>query len=193
MNYEWDDFADDWELNSNVVLYAERAFETLKGAVNLKNIDVLDFGCGTGLLTQKIAPNARQVVAVDTSEKMISKLRAKNLANVTTLPINLSEETINSSDALHQKFDLIVASSVFSFVPNYQETLSLLRGLLAPKGMLVQWDWLSTGEEGDVGLTRQAIEAALLKAGFSSSNVTHPFSMESEKGDMEVLMGIAIK
>lgn len=183
MTYDWDDFADDWELNSNVVLYAERAFETLLDAVNLQNLDVLDFGCGTGLLTEKIAPLARQVVAVDTSEKMISKLRAKNLNNVVTVPII----------SLTQKFDLIVASSVFSFVADYEDTLSLLRSLLAPKGMLVQWDWLSSGEEGDIGLTKEEIEGAFLKAGFSSSNVTQPFSMESEKGDMVVLMGVAIK
>ena len=40
-------------------------------------------------------------------------------------------------------FDLIVASSVCAFVPDYQQTLSDLQLLLKEDGVFVQWDWRS--------------------------------------------------
>ena len=55
MTAEWDAYADDWDSNPDVIRYAEAAFESLVRITALDGLDILDFGCGTGLLTEKMA------------------------------------------------------------------------------------------------------------------------------------------
>lgn len=44
----------------------------------MENLTVLDFGCGTELLTDYLSKEASQIVAVDSGEKMIAVLNGKN-------------------------------------------------------------------------------------------------------------------
>jgi len=68
-----------------------------------------------------MAKSAKQIVAADTSEKMIEVLSNKKLNNVEAIIGELSEETINTYPILKDKFDLIVASQVCAFLPNYED------------------------------------------------------------------------
>ncbi len=79
---EWDDFATEWDINEDVRKYSEKAFHSwqLKVApavLELSDNRVLDFGCGTGLLSEKLAEICGQVVAIDSSPKMIEILNNK--------------------------------------------------------------------------------------------------------------------
>lgn len=40
--------------------------------INLEGKAFLDFGCGTSLLTERMAPQASRILALDSSERMIS-------------------------------------------------------------------------------------------------------------------------
>ncbi len=191
MSDSWDEYAFDWDANKDAKAYAENAFETLSDVVNFNNINILDFGCGTGLLTEKLSPVANQIVALDSSQKMIDVLNDKKLINVSTLSTFLSKESIRTNHLLHDKFDLIVASSVCSFLPNYESTLILLKSLLTKNGIFVQWDWLAQEEGSRTGLTNRRVQSALESAGFNTVNLTQPFSLESSKGSMDVLMASA--
>lgn len=191
MSDSWDDYADGWDSNEAVVLYSNKAYESLLNIVNLDGLRVLDFGCGTGLLTEKIACKASSVVAIDPSEKMIEVLNAKQLDNVVTIPKELSKNTIASNAQLQGGFDLIVASSALAFVPDYQETLNLLKTLLKKDGVLIQWDWLKESEGPGNGFSRELVESALAKAGFSEFSTSVPFSMEAGNDSMSVVMGVA--
>src|SRR5271169_5686241 len=77
-----------WDSNPFV---HEASAEALKALQNLRllpadkadpmsqdhGLDVLEIGCGTGLLTLLVAPYARQIVAVDAARGMIDALSAK--------------------------------------------------------------------------------------------------------------------
>jgi len=191
MSDNWDEYAEEWDSNDDAISYANKAFKSLIDQVNLSGLDVLDFGCGTGLLTEKISPHASKVVALDSSSKMISVLINKNLPNVTTVPEQLSEDSINKNASLQNRFDLIVASSVFGFLPDYESTLTLLKSLLVPDGILIQWDWLSPSEDADFGLSEEKIESTYRETGFKLISMTKPFSLTSSKGTMSVLMAAA--
>jgi len=191
MNDSWDEYAEEWDSNKDAISYANKAFDSLIDQVNLSDLDVLDFGCGTGLLTEKISPHASKVVALDSSSKMISVLTNKTLPNVTTFSEQLSEDLINKNTSLHNRFDLIVASSVFGFLPDYESTLTLLKSLLVPDGVLIQWDWLSPSEDADFGLSEEKIESAYRETGFKLISMTKPFSLTSSKGTMSALMAVA--
>lgn len=191
MSDSWDEYASDWDANKDAKAYAENAFETLCDTVNFNDLNVLDFGCGTGLLTEKLSPIANQIVALDSSQKMIDVLNDKTLINVSTLSTFLSKESIDANQILHGRFDLIVASSVCSFLTNYEDTLILLKSLLTKNGVFVQWDWLAKEEGVGPGLTENKVQSALHSAGFNTINITQPFILESSKGSMAVLMASA--
>lgn len=58
MSESWDDYADEWDDNGDDIRYSEEALRTLNGAYYPAGLDILDFGCGTGLLTEKLSPVA---------------------------------------------------------------------------------------------------------------------------------------
>jgi len=193
MNNSWDEYAEEWDGNKDAILYSEEAFRSLSNIVTLEGSYILDFGCGTGLLTEKLAPLAKGIIALDASPQMISILDDKTLPNVTTISEPLSESVIRENKLLQNRFDLIVASSVCGFLPDYDSTLFLLNSLLVQGGMFVQWDWLSPEENSDFGLSKAHVEEAFIKADLSIISITQPFSLTSSKGTMPVLMGVARK
>lgn len=191
MSDDWDDYAGDWDGNPGVIIYADHTFNTLTAECDITGLRVLDFGCGTGNLSQKMAKTAKNIVALDTSSKMISILSAKEIDNVTPLSMELSPPVIKNNEALIEKFDLIIASSVFAFVDDFEETLGLLKGLLKSGGKLLQWDWLAKDDEGDFGFSKERLELAYSNAGFKNINITQPFSLEKAHGSMKVIMCVA--
>ena len=136
MSESWDEYAEAWDDNADVISYSKKAFDALCETINPEGLNILDFGCGTGQLTERLSPIANRILALDSSKKMISVLNNKQLSNVDTLVCELTDETIKSNVSLHSKFDLIVASSVCSFLPDCESTLILLKTLLKPSGVI---------------------------------------------------------
>jgi len=190
MKNEWDEYAQDWNTDKSVQDYAKKVFDELKLITSPKDLRILDFGCGTGSLTSLLSPEAKNIVAIDSSSKMIELLNKKSLDNVNSISSILNEELIQSDSRLNKKFDLILASSVCSFLPNYEETLHLLKSLLNKDGIFMQWDWLAKDENQDTGLTRTRVKVALESAKFNNIDITVPFIMNSSKGSMSVVMGV---
>ncbi len=188
---DWDEYAEGWNDNPDVVEYAENAFNSLLEIITLNHLNILDFGCGTGNLSERMAPFADQIVATDTSEQMIAVLTAKNLGNVDAHVLDIVGSDLKALPAFARKFDLITASSVMAFVEDYKETLCALRPLLAPNGTIVQWDWLKTGDEESFGFNSEKILASYQYAGYQLPAITHPFSISSDMGTMKVIMAVA--
>ena len=131
---EWDEYAAGWNENKDVVRYADLAYQSLCELVSPQGLNVLDFGCGTGCLTDNLAEEARSIVGLDTSLAMLAVLERKDLPNVETLGVELTSEAVAKHPILQSPFDLIVASSVCGFLPDYEGSLALLASLLAPGG-----------------------------------------------------------
>lgn len=193
MSDDWDDYAADWDRNPAVIAYAEKAFRCLGDIADVEGAEVFDFGCGTGLLTEKLSPMATTVVALDTSQGMIDVLAAKNLPNVVPIRGTLSELLASEPARYRSRFDLAVASSVCAFVADYEEVLLQLRALLREGGTFVQWDWVASEESGGTGFTEAQVLAALEKAGFRSVTVAEAFSMPDPESDAAVLMAVACR
>jgi len=190
LNNEWDDYAENWDVDPTVEEYAKNAFSELVENVNLDDLTVLDFGCGTGALTQLISPLVKSIVAIDPSSQMIKHLENKTLNNVSSISDYLTEELAQGLPEFRNKFDLIVASSVCSFLPDYEASLRILKSLLKEDGVFVQWDWLSKDNTSDMGLSENRVKQAFLINDFVNIRITSPFIMSSSKGNMPVLMAI---
>jgi predicted TPR repeat methyltransferase len=93
--------------------------------------DVLDLGCGTGLVGLAIAPYARKLVGVDLSGKMLSKARDRNLYHrleQLDLLAMMKLETATS-------YDVVVAADVFIYLGNLEDVIRATARLLRPKGL----------------------------------------------------------
>ena len=190
MSNEWDEYAEGWDIDDSVQEYADKAFDALSGVINIDDLSVFDFGCGTGALTQRLSPRVKEIVALDGSSEMVKQLAKKNLGNVSSIAGFLTQDLIDSDPLLANKFDLIVASSVCGFLPDYEMTLGLLKSLLKNGGVFVQWDWLSLDDTSGMGLSEERVLGALGDNGFSSIQIKTPFEMSSQKGTMTVLMAV---
>jgi 2-polyprenyl-3-methyl-5-hydroxy-6-metoxy-1,4-benzoquinol methylase len=188
---EWDEYAENWNVDPTVEEYAKNAFSELLKIININDLTVLDFGCGTGALTQLMSPTVKSIVAIDPSTEMIKHLDKKALNNVSSISDYLSNELVQTTPELENKFDLIVASSVCGFLPDYETTLYLLKSLIKKDGVFVQWDWLSNDDSTGMGLSEKRVKQAFLANGFVNTRVNSPFIMSSSKGNMPVLMAIA--
>jgi len=190
LSNEWDEYAENWDVDPTVEKYARKAFSELVDNLNIDGLTVLDFGCGTGVLTQFMSPAVKSIVAIDPSSEMIKYLDNKALDNVSSIADYLSEELVQNRPELANKFDLIVASSVCGFLPDYEATLSLLKSLIKEGGVFVQWDWLSIDDSSDTGLSEKRVKQAFIVNDFVNTKITCPFIMSSSKGDMPVLMAM---
>ncbi len=187
---DWNEHAEYWDDLDEAKDYAKKIFHLLTDRINLDNLTILDFGCGTGLLTDYMRKDARHIVAVDSAEKMIEVLNGKHYKNVETIVGELSNVTVDQNSILQNKFDLIVAASVCAFLPNYQEVLAIIKSLLKPNGVFVQWDWLRSEKDPNFGFTEEMIRNNYEIAGLKVESVDIPFHMMENEEKMEVLMAI---
>lgn len=187
---EWDEYANQWDGDERVIRYSQQAYQSLTQAINCDGLTILDFGCGTGRLTELLHPHAKRIVAIDSSAKMIGVLAAKNLPKAEPLAIDLNS---SNSQPMHNRFDLIVASSVCAFLPDYQASLALFKQLLKPQGYFVQWDWLKEAGESTLGFTVEEIQAAFDQCLFETINLQQAFTMQQGEDEAPVIMGIAQK
>jgi len=193
MANEWDEYAQDWEKDQATGVFAQSVFEQLQKLIDLDGTRVLDFGCGTGLLSQKLSPLVKEIVAIDGSEAMIEELDKKELSNVEPVVDFLTRGIAAQHPAFRNQFDAVVASSVCGFIPNLQDTVSMIYTLLEEDGLFVHWDWCVESDDEEFGLTRAKSINVLTAAGFSNVEVSTPFSIDTKKGKRLVLMGVGYK
>lgn len=94
--------------------------------------NVLDLGCGTGLIGSKIAPFARQLVGVDLSGKMLEKAHARNLYQ----RLERSDLLTMMRGEKTSSYDVIVAADVFIYVGKLDEICGEIKRLLSPGGLV---------------------------------------------------------
>jgi ubiquinone/menaquinone biosynthesis C-methylase UbiE len=145
-----------------------------------RDLDVLDVGCGTGLVTLRLQPLVRSITGVDSSPGMLAvfqeKVKKQGLTNVYPQVVDPEK-----GDQPAGRFQLLVSSMTMHHV---EDTAALLRGwfdLLLPGGWLGVAD-LDTEDgsfHGDnnggvyhLGFGRDHLQALLEKTGFRQVRAT---------------------
>ncbi|MCL9780831.1 class I SAM-dependent methyltransferase [Vibrio sp. S4M6] len=193
MASEWDECAETWEQDEATTIFADQAFQHLTNVVELDDLEVLDFGCGTGLLSERLSPQVKSIVALDSSESMIEQLDKKMLSNVEPVVDMLTRGLVAQHPAFRKQFDLVVASSVCGFLHSFSEAADIIYAILDNGASFVHFDWLlEEGEEG-MGLTKSKANQVLTSVGFDNVEVSVPFEMQTKMGTKKVLMGVAKK
>lgn len=112
----FDRLAPDYDDNPGRTKMAANIAGTIRYAVDLKpDMLVLDYGCGTGLISLALRPLVGSILAVDSSRGMLDvldeKLRSQNITNVHTCQLDLDE-----GEALEGDFDLVICSMTLHHV-----------------------------------------------------------------------------
>jgi SAM-dependent methyltransferase len=133
------------------------------------DLDVLEIGCGTGLLSFLLAPYVRSLVGVDTSDGMIDAFNKKvaalpnpekaNLAAVNVLVQEADDKHVqNAAAALatrrgesgHEaayRFNLVVSHLTLHHIPSMPHIFRTLFQCLAPGGYIALTDYEDFGPD----------------------------------------------
>ncbi|WP_313970471.1 class I SAM-dependent methyltransferase [uncultured Streptococcus sp.] len=141
----------------------------------LSDKEILDFGGGTGLLALPLAKQAKSVILVDISEKMLEQARLKaerqEIKNIHFLEQDLLKTP------LEQEFDLIVVCRVLHHMPDLDAALSLFHQHLREDGQLLLADFTKT-EANHHGFELPELKNKLIEHGFSSVHSQILYSAE---------------
>ncbi|HSW56212.1 MAG TPA: amino acid adenylation domain-containing protein [Ignavibacteriaceae bacterium] len=99
---------------------------TVNRIMSLKPANVLEIGCGTGLLLFKIAPQCQKYMGLDFSSRVLNKtkeiVRARNLNNVELL----CQEAHNFDNIDTNLYDVIVINSVVQYFPGSDYLITVI-------------------------------------------------------------------
>jgi 2-polyprenyl-6-hydroxyphenyl methylase/3-demethylubiquinone-9 3-methyltransferase len=101
----------------------------------LKNLRLLDIGCGGGLISEPMCRLGADVVAVDASEKNIKT--ASVHAEAGGLEIDFRNNTAEALAEAGEKFDVIINMEVIEHVADVDAYLAACRKLLKPEGIML--------------------------------------------------------
>lgn len=144
---------------------------------------VLDFACGTGIVTFAIAPSVATVQGIDISDVMVQhaqeKLAAQGAGNITFTQLDIFDASLKE-----ESFDALLACNVLLYLEDRPAVLQRLRSLLKPNGIFLsvsdclgegfsrvrfkKWYEYKTGKRPYVAFdTMAGLEKAVADAGFT--------------------------
>ena len=104
--------------------YNSHILKLLLSSLDRKD-NILDFGAGYGLFTEKLKKKGYKISALEKNEKAIEKLKEKNLINYKTI------------DQIKEKIDCVISLNVLEHIENDQEIVKDIYNLLKKDGKLL--------------------------------------------------------
>ena len=100
------------------------------------DMEVLEFGCGTGSTAIVHAPHVKHIRAIDISTRMIEIARAKADANnITNIKFLMAD--INAFSVPDQTLDAVLGLSILHLVDDKEAVMSKVHKMLKPGGIFV--------------------------------------------------------
>ncbi|MBT3321397.1 MAG: class I SAM-dependent methyltransferase [Anaerolineae bacterium] len=181
-------YADEYERLIQREDYQGNILREIESLVSLVNIDVVDFGAGTGRLTRLLAPRICSIKAFDTSAHML-EVAAKSLAKM-----GLKNWATSVADHRHipvgdNSADLIVSGWSFCYLAVWggvqwkralEDGLKEMRRILRPGGMIIIFETMGTGHASPQPPEHLAeYYAWLTEAGFGSGTLRTDYRFTS--------------
>ena len=188
---DFDQEAANWDqVPERVKLAQDIAQSMIKEITLTPDMDVLDFGCGTGLLTFALQPFVRSITGVDSSPGMLdvfkTKIKEQNLSNVKANCLDLDK-----GDVLEGSYHLIVSSMTLHHVKNISPLLKQFYSILLPSGQLAIADL--DLDDGDFhgnnngvfhfGFNREELRLIFMDVGFQNIQTHQAADIEKPVGD----------
>ena len=132
----FDEEAPVWDEKPSRIRLAKAVGEAIvRQAAPARDMTVLDYGCGTGLLGLYLLPYVGRVTGADNSPGMLQVLSRKiaegGLNNMRAIRLDLAQDPVP-----HDRYHMIVTSMVMHHIANPDETLRAFHTMLLPGGIL---------------------------------------------------------
>jgi cyclopropane fatty-acyl-phospholipid synthase-like methyltransferase len=158
-----------------------------------KPMHIMDFGSGTGLLLERIAPLVGRITAVDVSKSMNEQLREKQHrigCELEMLELDLEVSTLN------RKFDGIISSMTMHHIKDIPAMFNKFHAMLNDGGFVAIADLeredgtFHTEDTGvhHFGFDRDAITQVASKAGFRNVALSTVSVVHKAQGDYPVFL-----
>lgn len=191
--------AESYEQNRNRVENVENIARMIQHSVKLQpSMHIMDFGSGTGLLLEQIAPHVGKITAVDVSPSMNTQLREKQ----SRLPCETEILEIDLQRAeIEAQFDGIVSSMTMHHLRDVGPMFRKFHGMVKAGGFIAIADLdledgsFHTEDTGvfHTGFERAAIADLAAGAGFRSVVVSSASVVRKPQGDYGVFLLTGIR
>ena len=136
----FDKRAKDWDSDPKKVERARVVADAIRKAVPLSaNMNALEIGCGTGLLSFALQEDLRQITLADTSQGMLDvlseKIAASGVTNMRPVRFDLSTDPLPA-----EKYHITYSLMVLHHIHDAKGILSKFHHILEPKGYLLVAD-----------------------------------------------------
>lgn len=188
-----------YEKDDNRVSNVERIANSIIANVSLdESMQLIDFGSGTGLLLERIAPLVKKITAIDISKSMNAQLAKKQVS--LGCEIEILEVDLASAE-IAQKYDGIISSMTMHHVQDVGSMFQKFHSLLNDGGFIAISDLDS--EDGSFhtedtgvyhfGFDRETIAEAAEQAQFHDIRVVDASIVRKPHGKYPVFLLTAKK
>ena len=188
----WDDDPAKVE-RARVVADAIRASIPLDGSTR-----VLEYGAGTGLVTQALRGDVGPVTVADTSAGMREVLADKIARGLLPENARVWDVDLSTEPPPDEHFDLVVTVMALHHVDPVERALSAFAAMLDGGGHLCVVDleaedgsFHGHGFEGHHGFARSTLAALLEGAGFTDIEIRPCFEVERDSGTFPLFLATA--
>ena len=134
-----------WEARYQSRTYQQRRDLVLQSVKDESNrlsrkpeeIDVLDFGCGSGVLLRDLLELGMRAVGVDSSKAMIEKVHAQLGRQTKHARLEWLRSSSGDGEYQARSYDIVICTSVLEFVPDLELVLSRLCSVVRSGGILL--------------------------------------------------------
>ena len=189
----FDERAKDWDSDPKKVERACVVADAIRKAIPLSSeVNALEYGCGTGLLSFALQEDLGQIALADTSQGMLTVLSDKIAsAGVTNMhPVRLDLSTDPLPD---EKYHITYSLMVLHHVPDAKGILGRFHDVLEPNGYLIIADLdkedgsFHTDGTTDVhkGFGRTELQKWVEAAGFGNVRFSTVYEIKKRIGNKE--------
>ncbi len=185
---DFDKEAAAWDQNPGRVKLADEVADTIIREIKpTRDMDVLDFGCGTGLVTLRLQPFVKTITGADSSKGMLSVLQNK-VSRSDFKNVKIQFVDFDKGERVAGEFHLVVSSMTLHHIHDIAPLFRQMYDLLHPGGIfcisdLDKEDGSFHGDNTGVlhfGFDRQHLKGLLEKAGFKEIRDVTAAAVEKE-------------
>jgi ubiquinone/menaquinone biosynthesis C-methylase UbiE len=189
----FDERAKDWDSDPDKVERARAVANAIRTTIPLaKDMKVLEYGCGTGLLSFALQSDLGQITLADTSQGMLDVLTQK-IANAQVPNMHPVRLDLASDPLPEERYDVTYSLLTLHHIHDVNDMLVKFHDLLLPNGYLLAADLdkedgsFHTDGTTDVhlGFDRDELQKMLEDAGFRNVTFSTAYEIKKKIGNEE--------
>lgn len=196
-NAHFDDRAAGWDDDPSHVARAEALTASIRRAVSLRpDLRVLEYGAGTGLVSQRLVPDIGPLTLADPSAGMRTVLADKIAAGVFPTGSTVWDVDLSTTPPPEADFDLVITAMTLHHIQDVPAVLRAFADLLVPGGRVCIADLVA--EDGSFhdspdfhahnGFDPDELTGWLRDAGFDQVDLQHAVDIEREERSFPVFL-----